>query len=337
MDMLPQNIIHALTQIRGHSDISLDDAAIIVIYSHTYPFNEYIETTKKWLLQCYKARKYFRTSIKTRTNDHSSAIRNPGGWAGPAMMIIPMMLKMRERERERECFIGAGVFNGGSTSCISPACNDMNIEYIAADTFSGLPFDSNDLSYRQGQFFSSRESVARHLRTLNADNITYYTGLFSDTLPAIKNKIAGIFLDTDLYDSSYSALEAIKNKIDDNTIFFSDGVSPYTDFDGDVFTPTSPEACAIADFFSDTNYKYSAMHTYTGNLAIFHCNNSQFPNFNRDFYNIYISLLTMLIQGARAQYQYERILTGRNLKKPYAITTALINEFTRQISYRKMG
>lgn len=125
--MLPDSVLHALMDIRGKSEeLTSQDAGIIFAFSDEEPFSTYIQWCKKTLLHCYNVRTYYfssayKASLQQSRKGHKDEIRNSGGWAGPHLFLLAMMLNaFPEKER---VFIEAGVFKGGTVSCLRVLIN----------------------------------------------------------------------------------------------------------------------------------------------------------------------------------------------------------------------
>jgi hypothetical protein len=310
--MVTMEVFDKLVKIRGSkSGLSAIDAALIFAFHDEEPFHTYIAFAKDLLLQCYNVRKYFFSKRVLATgsqskDENASAKRNLGGWAGPHAFAIALLIATMENIKENSVFIEAGVFKGGTTACLSPVCKNKGVTYIAADTFSGLPGYDNAYGYREGQFYGSIEEVKYHLANNNAlDGVEFAIGLFKDTLQSIKRPVVGIFLDTDLYDSSLSALNAIRNYIDQNTLIITDGCSLNRDFCEGVFAPKTPEPLAVHNFLKENNITAFYQHSYIGTLCIatLKCHSENIPyyesnfsiinGYSADFYFPFITLLTL--------------------------------------------
>lgn len=302
--MLPLNVQEALAHIRGNQTrLSANDAGLIFVLREEEPFRSYLEWAGKWVLHCYRTQKYYRSKNLQRTvseNESPHAIANPAGWASPAMLPAIMMLAARGLKTPGEVFIEAGVFKGGAASCLSPLCREVGIQYIAADTFAGLPWDGNDNIYYKGQFCGTLEEVKANLRNNGAyDDVEFAVGLFSETLPNVKRPIAGMFIDTDLYESSRSAIEAVKDYLNPDSIIFVDGIIQ-RDFTDGIFNPRLPEAKGVVDALSASGIKYTMQHTYLGNMGNLRIENEKHPfiqdysistTYNSEFFFSFYSLL----------------------------------------------
>lgn len=335
--MLPRSVLEALGKKPGDARLSSMDAASIFINQDTPAFGSYVHRVTSWLQAFYDARRYYRKQVAPNKGDHRRAAANPGGWAGPAMLVPAMMIAGRGRLVDDEVFIGAGVFKGGSTACIAPICKEESITYVAADTFDGLPSSSGDGIYSAGQFKGRIEEVQEHLKTLNSHlGVEYAVGLFGDTLKSEGRPVAAMFLDTDLYESSRSALEALAGSIDENTIILSDGISPNSDFRRHVFCPRTPEARAIGDYFGSIGMPLIGSHSLQGHMAVFHHPDCDYEPFNPEFYHTFSSLATLTLLGGKSEYPLVDVMkvsgTGSENLHP-----ALFSELVRQISYRHLG
>ena len=269
--MLPLDVQEALIAIRGKGPLSACDAGLIFTYREEEPFRSYLAKAERWLKHARRVGDYFKSvqlEGASNTNESSHALANPAGWGGTtAILSMMMLLSARGRRSPGEVFIEAGVFKGGAASCLSPVCHEAGIRYIAADTFEGLPWDGNDGVYYKGQFCGRMEEVKKNLVNNDAyDGVEFAVGLFKDTLPTLRSPVAGIFLDTDLYESTHSALESVMEFLRPDSIIFLDGVVP-NEFRNDVFTPQLPESKGAYDALNSAGLKYVVKHTYLGSMA----------------------------------------------------------------------
>lgn len=229
--------------------------------------SEYISDLSRWVSDFYKVRAYYRRSSWKNETDHKSA--NPSGWAGPGMFPIALCMKSITSDGKKGGFVSAGVFKGGSAVSLTYPFLDLGITQYLADTFEGLPTTSTDGYYKPGQFRGSRDEVEAHMKAAGASaKAVYLQGLFSDTLHKIEEPIIGCFLDTDIYASSLSALNALKSYALSEMLIFSDGINPSRFATGN-FAPQLDEERAVADFATQNGIEVSGIHTGYGNMGLF--------------------------------------------------------------------
>jgi predicted O-methyltransferase YrrM len=116
-----------------------------------------------------------------------------------------------------------GVYTGYSTAIIAE-----HMPVIGLDTFTGLPEDWRP-GFPKGKF--SDRHVLRHLRPGIAHNVMLLGGLFEDTLPPLLERglpdIGLIHIDCDLYSSTITALEGMREYIKPGTIIVFDEYHGY--------------------------------------------------------------------------------------------------------------
>lgn len=230
---------------------------------------EYIDYVSRMSDQFRKVEIYFNQQIKIES-DHKDAVARPGGWAGHGCLPIALALYTNSRNGIIGNYIECGVFRGGALACISHACDYLGITAFGADTFEGLPASDESGYWNKGQFLGSLDDVTAAINAAGRpESVIYIKGLFNESLKLFKEPVSVVFLDTDLYDSSRSALSVMKNNFSVDTIYFSDGVSGRRDFCKGVFSPAQNEAKAVADYFVSTNSRALSVWTGNGNMGIF--------------------------------------------------------------------
>lgn len=256
--------------VREGRPLSPTDAHFLVYgLAETREVSEFLERLVEWLERAYEVRKYFRKNAQPNDDDHHRAKANPGGWAGPGLLPIALTIWSLHEDEIRGAFLGCGVFKGGSTAALSHACNVHGIHCLAADTFEGLPYESEDGIYAPGQYRGSLPEVEQHMAACGVpDVVEYIQGLFGDTLGGVEHDVSIAFLDTDLYESSISALRALGGKLVEDAVIFSDGV-PAAQFGSGEFDPVRGEALALRDFANETGLQLSGTHTGFGGNAVF--------------------------------------------------------------------
>lgn len=118
-----------------------------------------------------------------------------------------------------------GVYSGHSTRIIAE-----HMPVIGLDTFTGLPEDWRP-GFPKGKF--DDRNVLRHLRPGIAYNVMLLGGLFEDSLPPLLERglppIGLIHIDCDLYSSTVTALEGMREYITAGTFIVFD------EYEGDGF------------------------------------------------------------------------------------------------------
>ena len=122
--------------------------------------------------------------------------------------------------------IECGVGDGRSMRWLA---NFANKPIHGFDSFKGLPEDwvlSEDLTYPAGSFACDEPK--------EFDNVTYHVGMFEDTLPIWSEQypgmIAFLHIDSDLYSSCVTILDALNHQIVPTTIIVFDDIFETPDY-----------------------------------------------------------------------------------------------------------
>ena len=229
---------------------------------------EYIYFVKSMLQKFQQIEVFFNNNVKA-DGDHKDAQARPGGWAGFGVLPLALSFYTAAKDGVEGDYLECGVFKGGSLTCMSHVANFLGRKAIAADTFEGLPEGDATGYWQKNQFVGRLDDVKSNVAAAGViDSVVWEKGLFSDTLPNLDKKIAVVFLDTDLYNSSISALNSIKDKFSPASVVASDGVSGIRDFVGGEYFPEQNEAAAVRDFFKGSG-PYHAVWTGNGNMSLF--------------------------------------------------------------------
>lgn len=141
-------------------------------------------------------------------------------------------------------YLEFGVFNGRSINHIAKQIPDKHV--YGFDSFEGLPEDWQS-AYPKGYF--SMDNLPKVEK-----NVTLIKGWFDDTLPKFveehKNeKVAFINSDSDLYSSTKTTLECLKNNVQSGTIIQFDEYLNYPGWEDNEYK-------AFMEFIEATGYKY---------------------------------------------------------------------------------
>lgn len=148
-----------------------------------------------------------------------------------------------------------GVYKGGSAKLLSLTFNKYSPfkKIFLFDTFSGLPAPDNRFDlHRGGDLVDvSYKKVVSYLS--NCKNVVIYKGLFSETLPQIKDKMFSlVHIDVDLYSSVKECCEFFYSKVTNG------GIMVFDDY-GFVSCPGAKKA--VDEFYSDKAEKPIYFHT----------------------------------------------------------------------------
>lgn len=146
-----------------------------------------------------------------------------------------------------------GVASGGT---INEIASNINRTVYGFDWFEGLPEDWTSFAGK-GTFKCDIPEVK--------SNVQLIVGLFADTLPDFlethREKVAFIHIDCDLYSSTKTVLDNLKDRIVNGTIIVFDEIRNYDGFE-------NHEMKAFIEFLTETNYSYECIGNNGYNKAI---------------------------------------------------------------------
>lgn len=104
-------------------------------------------------------------------------------------------------------WVECGVWRGGA-SIYARACLDVRREVVCCDSFCGLPKDSLEAQYEKFDFLRVPEStVQKNFEKYHLyHNVRFVKGYFRDSLPHLKDPIAILRADGDMYSSTMDIL-----------------------------------------------------------------------------------------------------------------------------------
>jgi len=123
--------------------------------------------------------------------------------------------------------VASGKSLNAQTRWIHNANPDQKFNVHGFDTFTGLPEDwvhtDGRLVLSKGDFYSGGETPAIDPDNYARNNIVFWTGLFSDTIPKYlaqdnSSPIAFLHIDCDLYSSTVTVLHSLNHLIVPGTI-----------------------------------------------------------------------------------------------------------------------
>jgi O-methyltransferase len=111
-------------------------------------------------------------------------------------------------------FVECGVWRGGA-SIYARACLPEDRKIVMCDSFEGLPFDPNEPRYSEQDFLRvSVDEVRQNFKNYGVGgNIEFVKGYFCDTLKNLKEPIAILRADGDMYSSTMDILENLYSYI----------------------------------------------------------------------------------------------------------------------------
>lgn len=168
--------------------------------------------------------------------DYYDEAYRENGWdwpSGAPSMIGAKRMRNLRRECERVLndrvpgdFMETGVWRGGASimmRAVLAAYGVKNRRVIGADSFSGLPAPSKDVSADADHVLRDRPEFSVSLEEVRAtfarynlldDQVVFLKGLFKDTLPvAPVESLAVLRLDGDMYESTMDGLVNLYDKV----------------------------------------------------------------------------------------------------------------------------
>ena len=189
------------------------------------------------------------------------------GWAGASLLSIAAYLYALRSYGVEGVVLECGVFKGSSTACLSLVCRELGYPLFAADSFEGLP--SGEGHYGKGDFKGSRDEVCANVARLGAAEVVrYIQGWYSESLQGWQDKIALLWVDVDLQQSTLDVLNQVYPSLGPDAVIFSDGFTKDVDFDGDHIKQTGGEPAGFYRFFNDRGLNYKAKPGGAKGLAL---------------------------------------------------------------------
>jgi O-methyltransferase len=153
-------------------------------------------------------------------------------------------------------FVECGVWRGGA-SIYARACLPEDRKIIMCDSFEGLPFDPDEPRYSQQEFLKvGVDEVRQNFKKYDLEtNLVFVKGYFCDTLKNLKEPIAILRADGDMYSSTKDIL---------------DNLYPYVSSGGYVIIDDyslEPCAKAVSEYISCHNLKVEIVKI--DNMAVY--------------------------------------------------------------------
>jgi O-methyltransferase len=130
--------------------------------------------------------------------------------------------------------IECGCWKGGSTASLSLVCAKVGRRLIVADSFEGVPADSERIhdyphlkmwseTYKTGMYAGNINEVRGNVTDFGVvDVVDMVPGWFSDSLPKLRFPIAFAFLDVDITSSLRDCLRYIWPLLVDGSLVYTD-------------------------------------------------------------------------------------------------------------------
>lgn len=154
--------------------------------------------------------------------------------------IFKFLLEILEMPDSVEgCVIEAGAFKGASTAKISLYAAFKNRHLHVFDSFEGLPHNNEQHEksteghsikgwFDKGNFAGSLEEVQNNISAYGKPEVvTYHKGWFDETMPLFKEKVALVYIDVDLAESTKTCIKYLYPLIEPGGVIVSqDGDFP---------------------------------------------------------------------------------------------------------------
>jgi O-methyltransferase len=254
---LPVQVLQILSELRGEMayvgkswsddliNSAIDDLVFLVQRGPKtlYPLYSYLGYLARTWSHCLFVEQNFPNINLARTPNQKDSL----GIASSAIEIFAIahylfVLKSYGIQGDLAEF---GCFKGFSTSCLSYACQELDIKMDVFDSFAGLP-SSEDTYYQPGDFMGSFEEVSGNVSAFGKiDSICFHKGFFSDSLPHFHvPEIACIWMDVDLQSSS-SDVMTVFPRLSSHSCVFSHECFPENFVDGRVVANPGPHAVIV--------------------------------------------------------------------------------------------
>jgi hypothetical protein len=279
---------------RARRTLVAEDAFILCKQINNEPdVSEFLDFTRTMVSRFCNIRRSMSYRNPNYALDHRDALY-ASGWAGVALIPMALALFALKRSGVDGHMLECGVFKGGTTACMSHACSYLGVQLYAADSFEGLPHGSPDGYYTKGQFLGRLDEVVNNVTMLGDISVVQFiSGWFRDSLRAFRQKLALVFLDTDLYESSVDALDCVFQNIQADGVIFSDGLGSARDFRRGHLVPGSDEARAICDALAERGVSHKAVTTgqdFLG-LVVPNCATDETLTYSPSFIKALVSML----------------------------------------------
>ena len=180
---------------------AIDDILELNKNKEFYEINNWIIFIKNQFQRYKLIEQYFPKRNKDRT-EHDKDRMSVATYPEEMLMISNYLYVLKSYELNGN-FLEFGCYKGFSSSCLSLACEELNINMEIFDSFQGLP-NVNHGFYKPGDYCGSLEEVKNNISTFGKINKTNFNkGFYENSLLNFnKNPILCIWMDVDLYKSS---------------------------------------------------------------------------------------------------------------------------------------
>jgi len=162
-----------------------------------------------------------------------------------------------------------GTYKGYSACCLSHACGALGRKLVLADSFQGLPGteSAGEEHYARGDFSGTLEEVRDNLEAHGRPEVVeLLEGYFETSLAGWSRSVGLLWMDVDLFSSTWTVLERIYPHLAPGTAIFCHEFLPeYVEAGGVVHDREPPGA--LARFLREQRREHAAAYL-TGNLGV---------------------------------------------------------------------
>lgn len=162
-----------------------------------------------------------------------------------------------------------GTYKGYSACCLSHACGSLGRKLVLADSFQGLPGTevAGEEHYARGDFRGTLEEVRDNLEAHGRPEVVeLLEGYFETSLAGWNRPVGLLWMDVDLFSSTWTVLERIYPHLVPGAAIFCHEFLPEYVRRGVVVHDREPPG-ALAKFLRERGREHSAAFL-TGNLGV---------------------------------------------------------------------
>lgn len=225
------------------------------------------------------------------------------------MLVIARLLYCLDSYGVAGDLLECGCFKGFSSCCLSWACASLGRRLIIADSFEGLPVQSENPYYKPGEFKGGLEEVQANLRSLGRlEAVDFIRGFYSKSLPGFSRPLAMIWMDVDLFDSARDVLVNTFDSLADTGVIVSNELIPEY-FEANRLKPVHGPAKAIAEFLQERGVEQSGFFA-TGVTGVVFPRRSGPPRFSMPNHEALIDALRGEIRDTTLAWRRQKRLRG---------------------------
>lgn len=186
---------------------AIDDILDLNKDKEIYEINHWIIFVKSQFQRYKLIEQYFPKRNKNRTNDDKDRM-SIATYPEEMLMISNYLYVLRSYGLDG-LFLEFGCYKGFSSSCLSLACEELNLNMEIFDSFEGLPNVGHGF-YKPGDYCGKLDEVKNNIKTFGKINKVNFTkGFYENTLVNFNKNPLCIWMDVDLYKSSQDISQII--------------------------------------------------------------------------------------------------------------------------------